>query len=204
MKVNLISGGSDAFNAMLYTPPSQDKIQHYMNNVNNVVNTLGGLGTDFVNNVRSIYDKFTNNEVISAAKSIIHKTGMHNDEYTILPYTYDNIHTANLGMQQYIIAYPKVNKLYKDDMCYGFQDSYFNTEPNVYGTDRLDYRRVVDDMLQFESDEDSLGYVMHYSSSDDADELGIVDKVAVIKTWEAVATLISENIDPTDPDRGML
>lgn len=204
MQVNIIPGGSDAFNALLYPPPTQDKVQRYAEKVNNVVNTLGGLGTDFINGVKSIYDRFASNEAIAAAKSIIHQAGTHTNEYIIYPLDYDNVTNANLGMQQYIMANPVINKMYHDDMCYGFQDTYYDTEPGVKGTDRLDYRRVMDGILQFENDEDGLGYVMHYSSSDEHDELDMMDKVAVMKTWEAAALLIADNIDPTDPDRGML
>ena len=101
-------------------------------------------------------------------------------------------------MQQYIMSEPTLNKLHKQNRCYGYQDTYVEVEPDTYGQERVLYQRVMDGVMQF--DEEGLCFINHYTNSDEV-ELTTVEKISVLDTWHHVRRLIAEGIDPTDPDK---
>jgi len=198
MVVNMISGGDSAFRALAHTIPDQRLIQHLGNNINNLKTTLGNVGTRFIENAQNMYERFNNSAAISAAKNALFASGMAMNEHTIYPVRLDRWNDANLIMQRYILSEPTVNKLYVDNMCNGFEATQVDNDPGFVGSDRSDYRRVMDGVLYF--DKDGTGLVTHYTNDDDIDDLDFMDKLAVLDTWDNAKLLLAQGIDPTDPD----
>jgi len=201
--INTIGGGELGFDALLYKPPTEQVINYLQTNISKASNIMGDIGNNFINNVRNTYDKFNNQSVINLGKSILYGAGTHMNDNVVIPLSMDNLHTANYTMQQYIIAEPTVNKMVMDNMCNGFQETYHDVEQGVYGTERNDYRRVMDGVVQ--EDEDGGLYMTQYASSDENNEdLVPMDKFSVLDTWDSVAQALADGIDPTDPDGGEL
>jgi len=200
MQVNTIDGGRNAFNAMLYNAPNNNTLSWINNNLNRAKEALSGIGDSLIDASVRLYNKVNSNAAINAAKALVTEQGGHTNQYMIYGLDYDNMNTANYVMQQYIIANPIVNDLYENNMCHGFEETYYNSEPGVYGTDRLDYRRVVDGVVMEEGDH---LVINHYSSLDDI-VLDDYDKHLILNTWQQAEQLVLCGIDPTDPDRGEL
>lgn len=199
VKINTIGGGQLGFDALLYKPPSEQVMEYIHTNIARASDALGTMGNNFINTVKNTYDKFNNQAVINMGKSILYGAGTHMNENVIMPLSMDNLPTANYGMQQYIIANPAVNQMVLDNMCNGFQETYYDGEQGVYGTERNDYRRVMSGVVQ-EHDDGSL-YMTQYSSSEDEElELHTMDKFSVLDTWDSIAQALAAGIDPTSPD----
>jgi len=198
MQVNVIPGGADAFNALIYRPPDERLLDYFHQNMQRAVDTFSGVADNFVNTVTNLYDRYNNSALINATKALIHGTGMHAGQDVIYPLDETHIPEANLMMQHYIMANPNVRELYDKNMCHGFQETYIDYEPDNTGKERYDYQRVMDGVLQFE--EDGSGYVEYYSNEDYYEPLDILDKSAILETWNAVNNLIYDDIDPTSPD----
>ncbi len=203
MYVNTIKGGEMALNAMLYKQPDSNLLNYLQNNIQSAIDNTSAVGSRFVDTVKTMYNRFNDSSIINASKALLFKTGSHMNQTVIYPVAYENIGNANLIMQQYIMAYPEVDKLYQRNMCYGFQDTYINTDPH-HGVESVEYMQVMDGVLQFDGNGE--GYVTHYSyhHSDKDNELDVFDKLNVLDTWENVQRLIAGGIDPTDPDGGLL
>jgi len=204
MRINVIDGGDNALNAMLYPPPDERLLNYFQDNLARAVDTFTGISDSFVSNVSAMYDQFNNSALLNATKALIHGTGGHVNQDVVYPVEMYQMGEANLAMQQYIIANPVVNKLYNDNMCNGFEDTYYDYEPGVTGKERYDYQRVMDGVVQFEDDNDD-AFIMHYSNDDYVESpLNAMDKFAILETWQNVEMLIYQDIDPTDPDMGDL
>lgn len=201
--VPVIRGGQAAFDALVY-PPADNRLLTYLNNnIQSAITTTNALSDRFVSTVKNMYDKFNSSAALNASKALLHRVGMHFNQNVIYPVNENSIGSANLIMQQYIMANPTVNHLYEQNRCYGYTDTYFNYEPNTYGKERLDYQRVMTGVLQFDKGGDD-GYVVHYSNGDTQDDLHHMDKISILDTWNVVELLIAREIDPTDPDGNTL
>lgn len=211
MQVNVISGGDAAFDALVYKPPSQEVLNYLSTGIEhtkNIFSGLGEVGQSFLSHVTTHHDNHTNSSVLNAAKLLVHSAGSHMNNEVISVLAEDQLINANFIMQQFIMAHPNVNFLNQDNMCNGFVETYVDKEQGVYGTERNDYRSVMDGVLQNinlekDDEDDDLLCIRHYSSSGD-DELDILDKLAVLETWDNVDNMLIEGIDPTDPHGGLL
>jgi len=204
MQVNVISGGmpaDQAFRSMVYKPPEQSLLNYLQDNIQQGAQALGDIGRDFVAGAQSMYEKVNNSAVINASKALLMNIDSHISQDAIYYVNQNNIEDANTIMQQYIMANPVMNNLYQRDMSYGFQDTYFDKEPDVKGEEREDYRRVMDGSLEFF--DDGVGYVVSYASSDET-ELDMMEKITIKDTWAEVERMIALGIDPSDPDLGTL
>lgn len=204
MNINVIRGGEAAFNSIVFPPPDNRLLSYFNENLQSAYTAIGDMGHRFISTVKNMYDKFNSNEALNASKLLMYQAGMHFNQNIIYPVPMEHLGMANTLMQNYIIAQPDVNKLYKQNMCYGYQDTYINPEPDTYGEDTLYYQLATDGMLQFDKTEDGNGFVKHYSRSDIDEYLSPLDKFSIQDTWHNVMLLISNGTDPTDPDGGLL
>lgn len=195
---DVISGGDLSANALIYRPLSQNTLAYLKSGLDNTLNAIKGVGQSFVDTVRGMYDRYNSIEAVNRAKMVLYNAGQHLSQDVIYPVRYDNYNNLNLTMQQYVMAYPEVDRMYRKNKCYGFADTYIDPEPGTCGEDRFSYQRVMDGMLQFDAEGE--GYFRHYSNSDDAPELTMLEKLSVLETWDTVARLIGEGVDPTHPD----
>jgi len=201
MQIRVINGGEQAFNAMIYQPPDQSILNHINSSMARVGEIVGTAGTAFMDTTKSLYEKFNNSAVLNAAKLMVYSLGGHMSQDQIFPLNYDNMHTANNIMQHYIMSDLTINKMYNDNMCYGFQNTYYDLEQGVVGKDREHYKAVMDGVLEI--DEDGYCFTNTYSSSD-AIELSHFDKYAILDTWAEAKRMLVKGIDPTSPDRDEL
>lgn len=201
--VDVMRGGDYGANALIYKPLSLDTSMYLQRHLNSTLQSIRNVGSNFVNAVKGLYDRFSSSDAINRAKMYLQNAGMHLSQDTIYPVKYDR-YMVNLIMQKYIMCNPQVSDLYKKNKCYGFQDTYLDPEPNSYGKDRFDYQRVMNGWLEFENDEQGTGYFNHYSNSDIEKSLSTLDQIAIRDTWDVVARLIAEGVDPTHPDGGKL
>lgn len=197
MVVNVVNGGELMHNALLYRPPDNSIVDYFSNKLNHVIQYTQGLSNQFIDTTKKLYDKVYDSKVIERTKALLSMSdyALSNDVITLVPY--GHMSNANMVMQQYIMAYPEVQDLVKRNKCHGYQDTYFNIEPDTYGEDRYEYQRVMDGVLQFEDTEEGEGYLKHYINSDEI-ELTTHEKLSVLDTWHNVSRMIAEGLDPTE------
>ena len=198
VNVNVVQGGDFAANALLYQQPSQTLMTYLHDNMNNVMSRLSNVSDAFKTSVVNLYNSAHDSKVLNQAKLLLNSLGTTLNQNVIYHVPYQDIHNPNPIMQQYIMSEPTLNKLHKQNRCYGYQDTYVEVEPDTYGQERVLYQRVMDGVMQF--DEEGLCFINHYTNSDEV-ELTTVEKISVLDTWRHVRRLIAEGIDPTDPDK---
>jgi len=200
MNVNVVDGGRAAFNSLLYNVPCQNTINWLNNNINTATEALKGVADNLVDASVNLYNRVNSNAAINAAKALVSEAGGHINPYVIYGLNMGSIPQANFIMQQYIMANPLVQDLYHDNMCIGFEETYFDTEPGIQGKDRFDYQRVDDGVLYECGDHMAVNY---YSNSDET-EISIIDQHLILDSWGHVEAMLLNGNDPTDPDGGEL
>ena len=199
-KVNVIPGGEFAENALLYQQPSPELINYINQNMQHVYEQGDMYSDMFKTTLQNMYDANLSQQALNNAQMLLSQAGTVLSENTIYEVPEDQLPYANYIMQQYIMAQPDLNLRYKRNMCHGYAETYFNYEPDTWGEDRTEYKRVMDGILQF--DENGEGYFVHYSTDDEV-ELTFNEQVSVLNTWRNVRNKLLAGIDPTDPEFNM-
>ena len=195
MKIKVIDGGDTAARALLYRQPNPTMIDYINTGLNRLMEYGNNLSEGFKTAISNVYNQYWSDSALEASKWVLHSVGGTQQD-VILPVPYETFNNANLLMQRYIISQPELNELYRKNMCHGFDGTYYNIEPNTYGEDRYEYQRVMDGVLQFNTE--GSGYINHYSNSDEV-ELDFVEKITILDTWNNVARILAEGRDPSDP-----
>lgn len=207
IKANIIQGGAEYADALIYKQPDESVLSYITNSMNNILQHTKNLSQQFVNSMTSIYDRFNSDISRQTSKMFLNRVGSSLDQMTLHYIRYEHLGLANLGMQPYILAQPELNNLFRKEMCYGYQDTYIPKQPNTYGEDLIEYKRVMDGVLQFEDNEEGLGFIKHYSQDDEkthGKDLTTYDQFSIIDTWHNVSRMLANKLDPSDPLLGEL
>lgn len=193
------AGGELAMDALLYGAPSP-KLQNYLHNgLEQAKVALGNIGQNFITHTKAMYERFNGDKTVNAMKATLYASNEVIDDVAIYSVPYDKLGEANYRMQHYIMANPTVAKMYNRSMCSGYEDSFVNTETGSTPTENILYRDVMDGVYDIEEDE--LVHYTHVSPFDDeSDGMHIMDKLAVLDTWNEAELAISRGIDPTSPE----
>jgi len=202
MQVRVMDGGADTFNALVYAPPSQDTLNYIKGSISNMYDRLGQMATGFVDRAKEAFDHFNSSSALIRNKLLAHDAGLHIQETAILPLRRENIRNANFRMREYIYANPEIGKLYNKNLLNNYEDTFADPEDGRVKDDRFTYRQVMDGVLNMDDVGDI--HIAHYNDIDEENELDIYDQNAILDTWETVAILLAEGLDPTDPELGEL
>jgi hypothetical protein len=205
---NIVHGGINDFDALIYGPKHPNVIAYLENQLVNYSPTLTGAAQDFFADSRRLYDEFNSAAAIRAATAAIKKVShvIRMDVIQILS-TVTELQNAQFQMQRWIMANPVVRKAYHNQQCDGYSGQYVDLQPGVVGEQHYDYRRVMDGVLQETPNTDSDWKITHYI--DDLHEgdrkLTLPEKIDVLSTWDFIeAAMERKKEDPTNLEGGAL
>jgi len=199
MQARVIQGGQAGFDAMFYGTPSEELRSYLSNTINTASQKLGDGWSSFIDTAKGVYSQFNSNAAINASKALMMSLERHTNTDVILRYTEDTVFNATPTMQQYIMVQPELFELDRQQMCSAYDGMYYNIDPEVEDVkEHVRYKEVMDGMLQFEEDSGE-GYYISYGDSE-MEDLHFMDKISILDTWDAVANLIAEDIDPSSPE----
>lgn len=193
-----------AFNAIAF--PEQNPVNrlYIENQLNNFSNTLLDAGRQFLETSKDIYQQINDNEVVRSAKAALRMArGVYHSNTIQELYSLEELRSAQLTMQRYIMAEPNIRAAYHKQRCDGYSDTYIDVQPNHIKHDHYDYCRVMDGMVRDVVDDDSEDtWVVNTYAQDavgnDTDELSFDEKTDIIYTWELAKMFMEANEDPTD------
>lgn len=203
--IGIVRGGDLAADALIYRPPDANLVNYLTANLQRAGELVGSYSNTFINTMTDVYNRFASDTARLYQKLVLQDASGHLNQDMVSVVRYEHLHMANLAMQRYILAEPSLNSLYQKGMCYGYQDTCVMYEENKYGEDCVEYRRVMDGSLIFDDDDE--GSVITYSQNDTEmykEDLDTIDQFNIMKTWENVARMVAEGIDPSDPLLGEL
>jgi len=198
MQARVISGGDAGFEALVYTQPDGNLLNYINNSINSATAKLGNIASNFIDTTRSIYENYNSAAVINSAKALVSTLDNHINPDVIIRYNTSTVFNATPKMQEYIMVQPELFDLNRNQQCSAYDDMYYNVDPSVKNVEEhIRYKEVMDGMLQFDDNGD--GFIVSYSSSE-IDDLHPIDQFSIRDTWDAVADLIANGIDPSSPD----
>lgn len=164
-----------------------------------VANSLGAVGASFVDRAKQLYQESLNNPFVIRAKAALMASKNQADPNAIRWLdTPQEITSAGVWFQRFIMAQPSVRSDYILQRAHGFSGTYFDREPGVSGEDHLDYRSVMSGVVEQE-DENGVWMTQYLDPVYENDRpLTGMEKLAIVSAWDLLDLARSEGLDPTD------
>lgn len=205
--MQIVHGGLAAFNGLALGLPSQDMLSYFQSQVSNIPQMIGQYGTMFKEAVQQTYDRFTNSDVMRAAKLALQHVHTAENRDVIRPLcSMEDFQTAQPIMQRWIMACPEIREVYHKQRCDGYSGVYVDNHPGQVGEKHYDYRRVMTGVVQVNEDEGDFVIKHYYEDLEPGDaDLFHEEKVAILSTWDIGRTMIKAmQQDPTNQFGGDL
>jgi hypothetical protein len=197
-------GSSDAWNAMLYGETNQNTVSFMQNQLASARSMFNDAGQSFLRKAEAAFNLFNGSEAIDFARKTIAKVSNFYDAPRINEcITLEQFQKSSVVMQRFIMAEPSIRKLYHQQRCDGYAETYVDMHPGKIGIDHYDWRVATNSMLQFQDDG---GYVARQFPDEILEgdrRLTFGEKVAIATTFEFLAAYAEQRTDdPTSPVGG--
>lgn len=206
MAINVVPcSSSSAFDYFVFPENSQSDQSYFQQQVSRFSNTLTDYGRQFMEASKNIYDAINDSEAIRLAKAALYfsREVLHPNQIRFL-YSVEDIQMAEPVMQRYIMANPAIRQVYETGRINGYSDTYVDSEPGKSGLDQYDYRRVVDEMVLFNKDNnDEITWGVNTITEElypTDRNLDFLEKAAIMAVWGMVEDNLETGMyDPTSP-----
>lgn len=186
------------FSAYMYAPPSPTMMNFVQQMVMAPTNHLLDAGRSFMTQAVDLYEKLGSSEAMSRVKrAMAGEDGRWTDSYMKHLCSVEELQTAPIIMQRYLMAQPDIRSLYHKGHCDGYSDTYVDMEPGLVGEQHYDYRRVMDGVV--EETETGWGWTEYFEDLIPGDaELDDFDRGMILRSWDQLYKAVhDEKEDPT-------
>lgn len=151
--MQVIMGGVDAFNAMLYGEQSVDNRAFFQQQIQRLpsLGIMGDVGTRFAEVAQQTYDRWNGSRAMQLMRTAAQQLGsLFQPEQVRNLFDMVDFQTASITMQRWIMADEVVRAAYHNQTCDGYSDTYVDLEPGKIGEAHYDWRRVNDGVMKFD------------------------------------------------------
>lgn len=199
--INVIEGNDADFNNIVYGvkhPGTLNFIRNQIENVSQAFHHLNEAGQRFYSNVSDMFERLNGSEALRRARMVKEKiTGVFLPDDIRYLNTIEKIQQAQPYMQRFIMAQPNLRQMYHQQRVDGFSHSYIDAEPTLVGKDHIDYRFVLDGVIQ--TDEEGEHFYTFYDPENDIHRQLILDEQNdILNTWDLInICLDARKYDPS-------
>jgi hypothetical protein len=195
----VIEGDPNTWNALTYGEKNPMNLDYLRNQLATIPQALNDFTNSFYSEARSLFDKYNGSAAQRLIKSVTRSVqSLFGTDTVHSMFELSEIQNANIVMQRWIMANPVVRKLYHDQKCDGYSDTYVDVAPTDIGERHYDYRRVMDGVVVDSDDDWVVKFYPDEMKAGDK-ELDHVDKMNILSTWEIMEMFIKSGDDPTSP-----
>lgn len=203
--VQVITGGEEVFDALLYGKKHPSTSAFLRQQVENVSDRLTDASRSFFSHARDVYERISGSEAARRARAASRslKSIWNTDDVHAMTEVHQMQH-AKPVMQRWIMAQTDIRRLFQKQRCDGYEGSYVDVFPGDIGENHYDWRRVNNGFVHFVTDEDGNETDDWYASTymddllPDDEELTLEEQVDIHDTWSnVVAQIRAGGSDPT-------
>ena len=145
----VINLSEPALDYLLYGDQTAKVTNYLYNQIQALPKTFNAFAERVYSSMLSSYNFLTNNLTQYAIQNQLQENGLVavNDYYRELS-SYEQLATANLTMQRWVMAHPDVKTLYNKQAIDGYSETYPMVGDNGVGINDYNYRRVMNNALQ--------------------------------------------------------
>lgn len=201
----IIEGGSDVFDALLYGKQHPGTSNFLKTQIEDLSSRMTEAGSRFFERGREIYDRVSGSTAARFARAASRQFSSLWQEDVIRSLTTTaQLQTAPLAMQRWIMAEPTIRSLFHKQRCDGYEDTYVDAWPHAIGEEHYDWRRVNNGVVHFTKDEEGEETEDWYATTymedllPDDEDLMFEEQVDILDTWANVVSAIrAGDSDPT-------
>ena len=211
MQLNVIDGSAQLFNAVIFPEAAPETQQWIYDQFNRDTGMLTDMGRQFMQRASEVYKQLNDPSLTKMARRVVRgMKGLMSPNTIVDIRTIEDCQKAKPIMQRYLMANPSLRKLYHNQLCDGYSDSYTDQEPGKVGDEHYDYRRVMQGVVVFDTDAEgntdpnwvAKSYAEDLEPGDR--ELDTDEQFAVLVAWDVLELAIALKKDPTDVFNGDL
>lgn len=197
--MRIVSGGTAAWDAIAYGQQNPNNLQYFKNQLQSIGQTLNEQAKDFYKDIHDIYDRFTNSDAMRLMRTAMKSAAsLFNDNIIRSLTDIDQFQNASYQMQRWVMANPVIRKMYHDQQCEGYIDTYIDNEPDKIADNHYDYRRVMQNVVVCDEDEGEYFKTYLEDLLPGDRELTIDEQSDIFITWENLQAMIkAKQSDPT-------
>lgn len=191
---------NDYFNTVAYGPRSEEVSNFFLSKVDTLQSIIPDTYANLYQDIRTNATYVNSDYLRAMGENLLAHVGSMWKGDNIRPLnTVAELQAAPLSMQEYIMAEPTVRKLFHEQGCDGYSETYVDVEPGCIGQDHSTYRKVHHGITIVHEDDTETTSVYHSDMVDDGyDDLTISNKVDIMTTMAAVkAAVLAGKQDPT-------
>lgn len=198
-----VEGGGNAFGALAFGMPHQGTLSFLENRLQQTSEYLTDTGREFMSRGLEIFDRYGGSEALRHAKAAI-RAVQHAFDSDAISFLSDigAIQQAPISMQRWIMAMPEVRKLFHEQRCDGYSESYVDYHPGDIGKKHYDWRVATQGVI-FETPDDpdyAFSVTNWFEEEPDDVQLSLREKMDIQNTWDVVRDLFAKGKeDPTSP-----
>lgn len=204
--VQVIQAGPAGFDMLLYPEQNPLNLQYIQQQFSNFADTLTNTGSAFINGAKALFEEIQNSDMVRKAKTALRLAEVNFHPNMVMPLeTLEELQTAQLGMQRWIMAQPDIRNMYHKGLVNGYSDTYVDMHPEQVGIGHYDYRRVMNGILVEDGDDKTDYYFDEFIEDlyEGDRELDFLEQCDVLKTWEVIKMYVeARKDDPTNPFGG--
>ena len=195
----VMAGGADGFHTSIFGTQHPGTLAFIERSLSDATSTLTEAGQRFMAGARELYERFSSSEAMRLMRAAA-RAAQHLGQSNTIRFLADigALQQAPPVMHRYIMAEPTVRKLYHEDRCEGYAGMYDDVSPGDVGESHYDYRRVMQNMVTFESDGGWTATTWGEDLHDGDYELSFEEKCDMLDSWWAVREYLKAGgEDPT-------
>lgn len=186
MLINVIEGGDDAFNAVIFGeqhPANRQYFENEIAHIGSISHSLSSIGQQFYSNSQQLFDRYNDADAMRIARAAVRAVkGLYQANVIMPLLEIGHFQQAQPIMQRWVMANPVIRQAYHDNRLDGYSESYVDLYPGMTSDNHYDYRRVMDGVI----DETDTCYARFYIDDlvDGDKELTHLEKADILQTWQ--------------------
>lgn len=201
--VMIVQGGPDVFASVAFGPAHPSTLNFLQQQYHSVSDKLSEAGRVFMQRGQELFERYNGHKALQLAKAAIRASQHMFDEDRIeFHQNIGSMQQARSVMQRWIMACPDVRQQYHQQRCDGYSDTYIDMHPGQIGMSHYDYRKVMDGVIQDDSEEsDWVRRTCYTDAVEEGDvDLSVSDKADILSLWDLIKPMMKPGKeDPTSP-----
>lgn len=185
---------------------SRSDIGFFRERVSRNVKYAANYVNDYLKEAKDLIDNFDFDVLRDKVEAVRDRFGKRWDEDRIMRLTsLADLQQAKPKMQRYLMANPRVRKLFYGNKVNGYNGAFYSDEPGLYGNEHSDYRNVMQGGYVGTDDEDRFVTYLDVLHDDSDDVLTFNERLVIREAWALMdAELDAGGQDPTSPSKTTL
>lgn len=193
-------GGLETFNAFAHGETHPNTMRFLEDMIARPTTAVTEASRAFMQQSQQLYDQFMGSDAMRRVRAAGRQVASHWQQNVIQPlHTTARLQTAPVRMHRWLMAEPTIRKLYHQQQCDGYSDTYFDAEPGRVGEAHSDWRRVMDGIVRTDDDNYDF-YAIEYLDEipDDEREFLFEEQFDLLRSWHTMAeAVMAKKDDPT-------